>query len=309
MSANVWAIGAGKGGVGKTFITSSLGITLTKFNYSVLLIDFDLSGATLHTTFNLKLSTQNLRHFFNGSQKLIELAQPTNIPRLSIVQGFWDDWSLSEVSVEQIRRFVDACKSTQYDFVLIDLGAGSGTSNMELLKLVDERILIVDPEPTAIEKNYRYLESFVCHSLKESSSSEAFLKIQNALREYRNNSSKGLFSFKEYLHNATGFSFDYFESLNTSPIRLVVNSTRSRLDQDLGHCIKSVCNKYFDLPIDFVGSIDYDNAVWQSARDHEPVLISKPFTPLAGQFLALTRQIIANRSIGNFSTKQIKAVV
>jgi flagellar biosynthesis protein FlhG len=44
------------------------------------------------------------------------------------------------------------------------------------------------------------------------------------------------------------------------------NDDEARRDQDLGHCIKSVCHKYFDLEVDFVGAIDYDNAVWQSAR-------------------------------------------
>jgi flagellar biosynthesis protein FlhG len=309
MSANVWVIGAGKGGVGKTFITSSLGISLTKLNYSVLLIDFDLSGATLHTCFDIKLSEKNLRHYFDGSQKIIDLIQPTQVPKLSIVQGFWDDWSLSEVNVEQVKKFVDSCRATDFDFVLVDLGAGSGSSNMELLKLADEKILVVDPEPTAIEKNYRYLESYVCHTLKERASSDAFLKIQNALREYRKTDGKGLFSFRDYLHQATGFSFDYFESLTSSPLRLIVNSSRSRQDQDLGHGIKSVSKKYFDLQLDYVGSIDYDNAVWQSIRDHEPVLITKPFTPLAGQFLTLTRHILNHRSTYHFSTKQIKAVV
>jgi flagellar biosynthesis protein FlhG len=309
MSANVWVVGSGKGGVGKTFVSSSLGITLSKLNKSVLLIDFDLSGANLHTTFGLGLSSRSLRNYFDGSHKFVDLLQPTQIPRLSYVQGFWDDWSLSDVSLDQIRRFLDSCRSTEFDIVVIDLGAGSGWGNMEIFKLADERILVVDPEPTSIEKSYRYLEAFICHSLRENASAESFLKIQTALREYRAKNQKGFFSFREHLHTATGFSFDHFEQLSQKPIRLIVNSTRTRPDVDLGHSIKSVCNKYYDIPIDFVGSLDFDNAVWQSVRNREPVLIAKPFTPVAGQFLAICRCLLNQSRTSGFSANHLKAVV
>lgn len=309
MSAQVWVVGSGKGGVGKTFVSSSLGITLSKLNQSVLLVDFDLSGANLHTTLGLQLKDRNLRHFFDGSHKLVDLVQPTQVPRLSYIQGFWDDWSLSDVSLDQIRRFAESCRATEYDMVIIDLGAGSGWGNMELFKIADERLLVVDPEPTSIEKSYRYLEAFICHSLRENASAESFLKIQNALREYRTKNQKGLFSFRDYLHSATGFSFDHFEQISKKPLRLIVNSTRSRPDLELGFAMKSVCNKYFDVPVDFVGSIDFDNAVWQSVRGREPVLIAKPFTPVASQFLSICRHLLSSSRNSKFSANQLKAVV
>ena len=92
-------------------------------------------------------------------------------------------------------------------------------------------------------------------------------------------------------------------------MRIIVNSARSRLDLDLGHSIKSVCMKYFDLNVDYLGALDYDNAVWQSYRKMEPTLIEKPFTPLAGQFLGIAKHLLNTSSSSNFSANQIKAVV
>ena len=42
----LWVVASGKGGVGKTFVASSVGITLSKLGHSVVIIDLDLSGAT-----------------------------------------------------------------------------------------------------------------------------------------------------------------------------------------------------------------------------------------------------------------------
>jgi flagellar biosynthesis protein FlhG len=86
---------------------------------------------------------------------------------------------------------------------------------------------------------------------------------------------------------------DHFEKLSTSPVRLLINTSRSQSNADLGYSMKSVCSKYYDLGLDYLGAIDFDNAVWQSIRNREPVLVSQPFTPLAGQFLSMCKHLIA----------------
>lgn len=297
--AQLWVVGAGKGGIGKTFVSSSLGITLSKLNFKVLLVDFDLSGANLHTTFGLQLSDKNLRMFFDEGRPVEELIQPTEIPKVSYLQGFWDSWAPSDVGVADTEKLVAACRKLNYDYVLFDLGAGPLHSYLELFTQADEKILIADSEPTSVEKTYRFLESFICYSLRESSTAESYQRLQGTLREYKKTNHKGYFSFRSYLKDSVGFSFDYFEQLNQKPVRLLVNSCRCRQDQDLGHSIKSVCHKYYDLRLDYVGAIDFDNAVWQSVKSREPMLIEKPFTPLAGQFLSVCKLLTNTNSSSN----------
>jgi flagellar biosynthesis protein FlhG len=288
----LWVVASGKGGVGKTFITSSLAISLSKMGHSVVVVDLDLSGANIHTAFGVAPAPMNIRHFFEGTQALPELLNPTGIPRLSFIQGFWDAWSPTDLSVDQIRALVPALKKLAADFVLVDLGAGALESHLELMKMADEKILVSSPEPTSIEKTYRFLESFVCYSVKEHSIPEAYESMLTTLRSHRQGSGAKFFSFRNYLKENSGIQPDYFEVLLSNPIRLMVNSCRSQSNTELGFSMKSVCYKYYDFKIDFLGAIDYDNAVWQSVRNREPVLIAQPFTPLAGQFLTTCKQLI-----------------
>ena len=56
----IWAIGGGKGGVGKTLITANFAITLAKAGASVTLVDLDLGGANLHTCLGVEQTTKTL---------------------------------------------------------------------------------------------------------------------------------------------------------------------------------------------------------------------------------------------------------
>jgi len=305
MSAQLWVVGAGKGGIGKTFTTSSVGITLSKLNNKVLLIDFDISGANLHTTFGLAPSKKNLSAYFTGEESLGTLVAPTQIPKVSIIQGFWDSWTLPQISVKQTKKLIEECRALPFDYVLFDMGPGPAPAHLELFCSADEKILILNSEPTSVEKNYRFIEAFICYSLKDSFNPDSYKDLETSLKNYRTADKQGCFSFRNYLKNTTGQEFGFFEEIKKSPLRLIINESRSRLDQDLGHSIKSVCNKYFDLTIDYAGCIDFDNAVWQSVKSREPVLIEKPFTPIAGQFLSICKHLINP----NFNANFYRAVV
>jgi flagellar biosynthesis protein FlhG len=288
----IWTVASGKGGVGKTFISTSIAITLTKLGHSVVILDLDLSGANVHTALGLNPSHMNIRHFFEGVKSLQELVIPTPHHNLSYVQGFWDSWSPTDICADQVDQLIPEINKLRADYVIIDVGAGALEANLHLFKSAHEKILVTSPEPTSIEKTYRFLESYMCHSLKENATPEAFNSMISTLRSHRQRTLATPFSFRSYLKETTGIHYDFFDSLTASPVRLVVNSTRALSHTELGLSMKSVCNKYYDLGIDFIGNIDYDNAVWQSIKMREPVLIAQPFTPLAGQFLATCKQLI-----------------
>ncbi len=305
MSAKIFAVGAGKGGVGKTFISSSLAITLAKLHHSVLLVDFDLAGANVHTNLGMEPQKTSIQSFLNGEADLVNLSQPTSIPKLSMIQGVWQEWEQTPCRRGQGLQLVQEIRKLPFDFVVIDLGPGATATNLEIFSSADEKILVTNAEPTSVEKSYRFFEAWILKQVSENTTPDAYEKIKKAVQEFRAQKQQGLFSFRKYLNSTANVSFDHFDQMLSHPIRLVVNSCRSHQDQDLGYSVKSVCSKYFDLGIDYSGCVDYDNAVWHSIRNKEPFLIAKPFTKLSGQFLALAKHLSPseNHVIG------IKAVI
>lgn len=293
LEPELWVVASGKGGVGKTFVSSSLGITLSKLGHSVVILDFDISGANIHTVLGMKPSHNNIRHYFENNTPLGDLVTATQFPRLSYIQGFWDSWSPTEFSCDKVQSIIPELKQLKADYIIVDLGAGALESHLEFFKAANEKFLVTNPEPTSIEKSYRFIEAYICHTLKQSATPDSYNKLIETLRMHRQRALDKHFSFRAYLKNNTGFEVDHFEALSTSPIHLIVNSARSQVNHDLGYSMRSVCYKYYDLSIDFLVSLDYDNAVWQSVRSREHVLVAHPFTALAGQFLTACKQLIA----------------
>lgn len=291
--SQLWVTASGKGGVGKTFITTSLALSLTKLGYSVVVVDLDTSGANVHTALGQNPAAVSLRHWIDNQKDLQETVTASTLPRLSFVQGLWDSWCPVEMSVEQVRKLIPQLRSLRADYVLVDLGPGATLSHLELFRAADEKILVSTPEPTSIEKTYRFLESYICNTIRESARPESFGEMLKVLREHRHRKLRKPFSFRQYLKENDGFSSEPFEALSASPLRLVINTSRSQANADLGYSMRSVCNKYYDLGLDYLGAVDFDNAVWQSVRNREPVLIAQPFTPLAGQFLTVCKHLIA----------------
>ena len=68
----IWAIGGGKGGTGKSFVAASLGIFLAQIGKRVILIDTDLGCANLHTCLGLSYPEATLSDFLRGRVKKVQ---------------------------------------------------------------------------------------------------------------------------------------------------------------------------------------------------------------------------------------------
>lgn len=132
---NIIAIASGKGGVGKSTITSNLAVALSKAGARVGLIDADISGPSIPTMFDIEKEQPNMtnvagKNFIIPLEKYgVELISiGVLVPAESAVT-----WRGPMVS-SALRQFITDVMWGDLDYLLIDLPPGTGDIHLTLVQ-------------------------------------------------------------------------------------------------------------------------------------------------------------------------------
>ncbi len=154
----ITAVGSGKGGTGKTLIATSLAHALTHQGERVLLCDadFGLSNAGVH----LGLSeTGDLGAVLAGTKTLKDAVVRVRSARaeFDLLAAPSGSGALANATASAVESLVATlARASQYDRVILDLGAGVETNVMTLAAHADEVLLVVSPDPASLTDAYAF---------------------------------------------------------------------------------------------------------------------------------------------------------
>ncbi len=295
----IWAIGGGKGGVGKTLITANYAITLAKAGASVTLVDLDLGGANLHTCLGVEQSDRTLTDLFSPDVKnLADLVSPTNVPGLSLISGAQDSLNVANLPHAQKQKLLNKLRQLSSDYIILDLGAGTSYNTLDFFLAADVGILVVLPEPTSIENAYRFIKAAFYRKLKNIEylyDARAFVdSTMNRKNELGIRTPSDLLRALEELYPDVGSKVR--SAISRFDVKLVVNQARTETDSEVGFGVRNVCKKYFGFNLDYLGHLEYDSAVWQSVRRKKPLAIEFPSSPLVPNIQRMVGHIVAEQA-------------
>jgi flagellar biosynthesis protein FlhG len=293
---SVWAIGGGKGGIGKSFISSSLAISLARMGHKVILIDLDLGSANLHTCLGVPAPANSLSDFFSGRETdLNALLVASSLPKMQFIGGFNDALNVANISAELQKQLMMAVRSQlDADYVILDLGAGTHENTLDFFLASDQKITTVVPEPTSIENAYRFIKAAFYRKIRTDQQSFGIQEVIDEAMDHKNKYNiRSPGDLLHYLSKAeSSLGHDFAQRMADFQMQIIINQVRTRADAELGHSITSVCQKYFGIKVSYAGYLDYDNAVWQSLRQKRPLLLYAPHTPLMSQFFNISRHLV-----------------
>ncbi len=160
-NARVIAVTSGKGGVGKSNFVANLAINIQKKNHKVLVIDADVGLANIELLYDI-MPSKTFKNLLNGEDINTVLHEgPFGIKLLSGGSGIVE---LSNINGREQDILIQAFSylEEEFDYILIDTGAGISDLVLRFLSLADETIVVTLPEPTAITDAYALLK--VAHS-------------------------------------------------------------------------------------------------------------------------------------------------
>jgi len=151
------AITSGKGGVGKTTITANLGYALHKLGFKVALLDADIGLANLDVILRVN-SPKNIYNVLKNECSLKDIIVEIEKDFILIPGKNGDEIINFADEVALSRFFNELYILNDYDFFLIDTGAGIDKKVQVWLEASDDVIIITIPEPAAITDAYAMIK-------------------------------------------------------------------------------------------------------------------------------------------------------
>ncbi|TVR03408.1 MAG: MinD/ParA family protein [Spirochaetaceae bacterium] len=146
-------VASGKGGVGKTNISTNLAIAYAKLGKRVILMDADLGLANVNVVLGI-IPKYNLYHLIRKQKSMKEIIMDTAYG-IQIVAGASGFAKIANLSEDERRAFVgELSEMSNAEIIIIDTSAGVSNNVLSFVAAADEAIIVTTPEPTAITDAY-----------------------------------------------------------------------------------------------------------------------------------------------------------
>ncbi len=160
---NIIAIASGKGGVGKSTITTNLAVALAQSGAKVGLIDADISGPSIPVMFNCEREQPEIK-VVNGKNVIVPLQQ-YGVKLISI--GFLAPPESAVVwrgpmASSALKQFISDTDWGELDYLLIDMPPGTSDIHLTLVQTVPVTgaVIVTTPQKVALADAMKGLAMF-----------------------------------------------------------------------------------------------------------------------------------------------------
>ncbi|HPD55843.1 MAG TPA: AAA family ATPase [Smithellaceae bacterium] len=297
--AHIWPIGGGKGGSGKSFLTSSLGRLLAATGKKTLLVDLDLGSANLHTLLDVPYPEKSFSDFIRRKiLRLEDVVLATPVPNLYIISGAHDTLDIANLPYEQKSKTLRAIARLDYDWIMLDLGAGTSFNTLDFFLISQNSIFVTTPEPTSIENVYRLVRSIYFRRIRQYFTATEFKTLeQEVTRKFGEGSFNKPDCIIQTIKTTHPDKGELLESdFNSFKFKLVLNQLRRHDNIALGAQICKIIEKHLGFHIEFAGNVAFDDRVHDAICQRVSFLERYPYTRTAYDLRELSKNIAQSGS-------------
>ncbi len=273
----IWAIGGGKGGAGKSVVSSVMAFWLARMGKRTVLVDVDLGGANLHTLLGIKSPSKTLNDFITRKFEVLEdICIDTGAQNLRLICGASDVLSLANPHFSQKVKLITHFSRIDADYVILDLGAGTSFNVLDFFLVANKKIVVLTPEPTSIQNAYIFVRNAVYRRLSRLSSKTPSLQalIKTAMdpkNVLKIRTVKELLQFIEESGGKDVMEILKKEIENIRPT-IITNMARDNKEKNAGQIVQIVAEKYLTTQTTALCSVSYDKQIGAMVSHMAPLI-------------------------------------
>lgn len=259
----IWAVGGGKGGVGKSTVSTLLAFWLARMGNKTILMDVDLGGANIHTFMGIKSPPRTLNDFIaKRYDSLEDISIETEVENLRIICGASDILTLANPHVAQKAKIIQNLPKLDAKYVVLDLGAGTSFNVLDFFLVAHRKIVVLTPQPISIQNAYAFVRNSVYRRLSRLSSQQPYLQalIRTAMdtnNELRVKTIRDLFQVIEDAQGKDVMNGLENEIDKIQP-QVITNMITNPKDKNAGRVIQLVAEKYLMIHPTNLGGVVFD---------------------------------------------------
>lgn len=156
--AHVMVFTSGKGGVGKTCVTTNVATAMARKGARVCIFDADTGLANINILLGLR-PEYTVEHVLNGDKTLRDIVIKTR-QGVAVVPGATGIAQFADLDAATIKRLYTALSELEadYDYFLIDTAAGVADSVLQFIESAPNTFLLITPEPTSLTDGFSMLK-------------------------------------------------------------------------------------------------------------------------------------------------------
>ncbi len=293
-------VASGKGGVGKSLLSANLAIALGQAGKKVILVDLDLGASNLHLVIGHQAPKKGLGTYLSGQSSFEDIVTPSEYENVSFIPGDSEIPGMTAIKLSQKNDLIRKLQNLKTDYLILDLGAGTHLTILDMFLLSPQGIVVTAPTVTATLNGYLFLKNTVFrmmyNTFKKNSKAYAFLERLKADAT----SLQRLYIPKLTDHIATidpESAAAFRRRMQQFKPRLILNMIDDPRDADKSLKIRRSCSEYLGLELEHLGVIYRDSMQDKALASRLPVIVYKPQSVLAQSVYRIAEKIMRSETL------------
>jgi len=278
------AVGGGKGGVGKSFISAGLATSLARRGYDTVVIDLDLGGANLHTLLGIRHPEIGIGDYIYRahSRNLLDYVTETGTKGLKLISGYGFIPGIANLNYFQKLKIIRAISRLENDYIILDLGAGTSYNVIDFFSMTESGVIVTNAEPTAVLNAYEFIKNVLFRMIEKHFSKHR--EMLTLIRNYKKAEDQdGSAPAMDHLISKIA-AIDPEGAAGVRDIcrkfspGLVINMAAGSVDS-LSEKLKAICRQFLSIDVGMLDAVPADENARACLLRMKHILVENPDSP------------------------------